>query len=114
MIHLLLLLATFAPSPIQVDVIEINTTPSIHQLIFRDWSAQRKRHDVRAWRLIRNDAMQPVPHGDKWVVRWHEDGVMREVIAGSRRVTSTSKDPEYEERKHLAETDRLPLWSETR
>lgn len=121
MITFLLLLATFAPSQsAHVDVVEVNHFHNTNcdyvftQLIFYSWSAQLKRHNVREWRLVKSDSMQPRPHGNRWLVRWHDDGVLREVIASSRRETWTQYDPELKERGKLHETERLPLWSETK
>jgi hypothetical protein len=46
-----------------------------------------------------------------WLMRWHDDGVMREVVASSRRETwTTGYDPELQERKQLQQEQRVPLF----
>lgn len=102
-----------------VDLVEVNhyhDTRGQHvfdQLIFYDWSSQKKRFQVRAWRLIKSD--NQLPRRDhrtgNWLVRWHDDGTMREVLAKSRRETWTQYDPELVERDNLPQEQRLDLSS---
>jgi hypothetical protein len=116
MIPLLLALVLSSPAPPKAEVVEVNHYHDANgehvfdQVIFYSWSAQRKRFDVREWRLAKCESMYPVWRRNSWLTRWHEDGVMREVVASSRRETWTQYDPELTERKHLHETQRLPLF----
>ncbi len=102
-----------------VDLIEVNHYHDAHgrhvfdQLIFYDWSRQKRRFDVRAWRLIKADNQLPrrAHRSGHWIVRWHDDGVLREVTATNRRETWTQHDPELIERESLAQEQRLELTS---
>ena len=114
------ILLTFAlsltPQPVTVDLVEVNHYHDARgehvfdQVIFYSWSAQRKRYDVREWRLAKSQSMYPTWRRNRWLTRWHEDGVMREVVASSRRETWTAYDPELQERKQLEQEQRLPLF----
>ena len=100
-----------------VDLVEINHYHDARgehvfdQLIFYDWSNQTRRFQVRAWRLIKTESQ--LPRRDyrlgNWLVRWHDDGVLREVISASRRETWTQYDPELVERENLPQEQRLDL-----
>lgn len=102
-----------------VDLVEVNHYHDARgqhvfdQLIFYDWSSQKRRFQVRAWRLIKSE--NQVPRRDhrsgNWLVRWHDDGVMREVTATSRRETWTQYDPELVQRDNLPQEQRLDLSS---
>ena len=102
-----------------VDLVELNhyhDTRGEHvfdQLIFYDWSRQTRRFQVRAWRLIKSDSQLPRRdyRNDRWLIRWHDEGVLREVSAGSRRETWTQYDPELIERENLPQYQRLDLSS---
>lgn len=111
--NLLLLLALSVPQPIPVDRVELNHYSHgehvFDQLIFYSWSSQRKRFDVREWRLKKSDSMVPVPRRGGYMLRWHDDGVLREVTTNSFRETWTQYDPEVIEREHLAQDQRLPV-----
>jgi len=101
----------------EVDLVEINHYHDARrehvfdQLIFYDWSSQKRRFQVRAWRLIKTDSQ--LPRRDhrqgNWLVRWHDDGILREVVAASRRETWTQYDPELIERDNLPQDQRLDL-----
>lgn len=101
----------------EVDLIEVNHYHDARgehvfdQLIFYDWSNQKRRFQVRAWRLIKTESQ--LPRRDyrqgNWLVRWHDDGVLREVTAASRRETWTQYDPELIERENLPQDQRLDL-----
>ena len=116
MIALLIAVVSLPPRAPVVDVVEVNHYQSaegqrvLDQLIFYSWSKQTKRYQVREWRLIDCESMYPVKHRDGYLVRWHDDGVMREVIAKSKRETVTKYDVELRERKRLHEVDRQPLF----
>jgi hypothetical protein len=105
MIAIILTLATFAPSPPQAEVCEINTTPNFQQVILRRWHRLGvvNGHRVTEW-WIANKKPHIEPHGDRWLVR--SEG--REFIARSVRLTTTSHDPEMAERKILCPSDRVP------
>jgi hypothetical protein len=102
-----------------VDLVEVNHYHDARgqhvfdQLIFYDWSSQKKRFQVRAWRLIKSDNQLPRRdhRSGTWLVRWHDDGAMREVVAKSRRETWTQYDPELVERDNLPQEQRLDLSS---
>lgn len=103
-----------------VDLVEVNHyhdprgQPVFDQLIFYDWSSQHRRFQVRAWRLIKSDSQLPKRdhRGGHWVVRWHDDGNLREVTAVSHRETWTRYDPELIEREFLPQEQRLDLSSQ--
>jgi hypothetical protein len=100
-----------------VDLVEVNHYHDARgdhvfdQLIFYDWSSQKHRFQVRAWRLIKSESQ--LPRRDhrqaNWLIRWHDDGVLREVTAASRRETWTQYDPELVERENLPQDQRLDL-----
>jgi hypothetical protein len=100
-----------------VDLIEVNHYHDsrgehvFDQLIFYDWSSQKKRFQVRAWRLIKSESQWPrrrYPAQD-FLVRWHDDGVLREVTSEARRETWTQYDPELIEREYLPQDQRIDL-----
>ena len=100
-----------------VDLVEVNHYHDARgdhifdQLIFYDWSSQKHRFQVRAWRLIKTESQ--LPRRDyrqaTYLVRWHDDGVLREVTAASCRETWTQYDPELIERENLPQDQRLDL-----
>lgn len=100
-----------------VDLVEVNHYHDARgqhvfdQLIFYDWSSQKRRFQVRAWRLIKSESQFPRRdhRSGTWLVRWHDDGTMREVTASSQRETWTQYDPELVERANLPQEQRLDL-----
>ena len=116
MIALLIAAVSLTPQATVVDLVEVkhyhNETGKhvLDQLIFYSWSPQLKRYDVRGWRIIACESMYPVRRGDGYVVRWHDDGVMREIFAKAKRETVTKHDPELRQRERLPESDRKPLF----
>jgi hypothetical protein len=106
MIAILLTLATFAPSPQIIEVVEINTTPNFQQVILRRWHrlGEVNGHRVTEWWIPRKETTTVERIGDKWLVK--SDG--RGFIARSVRWTETAHDPEQQERKILPECDRVP------
>lgn len=100
-----------------VDLVEVNHYHDARgehvfdQLIFYDWSSQKKRFQVRAWRLIKSESQLPRRDHRQghWLVRWHDDGILREVTATSQRETWTQYDPELIERENLPQDQRLDL-----
>lgn len=117
---LLLALPTFPTTQPAVHVgrIEYNHYSSqsgdhvFDQLIFYDWSSQRKRFDVREWRLVRDESMVPRRCRDGWRVVFYDNAVRREVHAKSMQETFTKFDPETLERDVLAVDQRLSLFAE--
>lgn len=113
---LALVLGTTQPQPTKAELVEDNHYHDARgeyvfdQLIFYEWSPQRKRFDIREWRLIKSESMYPVPKSGRWFLRWHDDGVMREVKINSLRKTWTQHDPELVEREYLPQDQRLPLF----
>ena len=109
---LLSLALTLAPQPTRVDLVEVNHYHDARgehvfdQLIFYKWSEQRKRYDVCEWRLIKDESMLPKRKGDGWMLRWHDDGVLREVQIANLRETNTTYDPEVIEREYLPQDQR--------
>jgi hypothetical protein len=104
-IALLITLATFAPSPLTVEVCEINTTPNFTQVIIRRWhrGGAVNGHRVTEWWM----AKQPITvqrAGGVWMVS--SEG--REFYARSLRRTETANDPEVADRKIVGEEDRMP------
>lgn len=102
-----------------VDLVEVNHYHDqrgqrvFDQLIFYDWSRQKRRFQVRAWRLIKTESQLPRrDHRDgRWLVRWHDEGLLREVTAESHRETWTRYDPELIERDYLPQEQRQELSS---
>ncbi len=119
----LIFLAAVAPRPSSfvvrdnVDLVEVNHYHDQHgqkvfdQLIFYDWSEQRKRFQVRAWRLIKSERQLPRRdyRADLYRVLWHDEGVLREVVAKAHRETWTQHDPELVEREYLPQDQRIDL-----
>jgi hypothetical protein len=105
MIAILLTLATFAPSPLVVDVCEINTTPNFRQIILRRWHrlGATHGHQVTEWWIVQSDPLIERA-GGRWVVR--SEG--REFFARSIRYTDTPYDPEYRDRRILCPDNRVP------
>ncbi|QEG39793.1 hypothetical protein [Roseimaritima ulvae] len=101
----------------RVDLIELNHFIDdsgrhvFDQIVFYDWSDVHKRYHVRAWRLVKSPTQLPVRHWNPTSYRcvWHDDGVLREVWAPLFRESWSQRDPERENRKLLAEDQRLEL-----
>lgn len=116
MIAVLLMLATYAAPMPSVDRIEVNHYHDAKckhvftQLVFWDWSEQRRRYDIREWRLMKRETMQPRKINGRYVCRWTEDGCLREVTAASCSETWTQRDPELIEREYLSEEQRKPIF----
>ncbi len=101
----------------RVDLIELNHfidqegREVFRQVLFYDWSPRHRQYIVRAWRLVKSESLIPrrrwSPPGYECV--WHDDGILRQVTAGSYRETWTQHDPERANRLVVAEEDRIPL-----
>lgn len=103
---------TIGPQPVRVELVEVNHYHDaagehvFDQLIFYRWSEQRRRYDVCEWRLIKSESMLPKRKGNGWFLRWHDDGVLREVEIRSVRETHTTYDREVLERAYLPQDQR--------
>ncbi len=116
-------LATVFLSPRQdvatdrVDLIELNHFYDekgqlvFDQIIFYDWSAQRGRFNVRAWRMLKTPAQIPHPNARqrKYTVVWYDGDTLRRVEAPSIRESWTQYDPELAERAYLPKDMRREL-----
>lgn len=118
MIVFVLALATYAaPTPV-VDRVEVNyyydeKCERVHtQLIFWQWSEQRKRYDVRGWKGVKDEEQYPVRTAEGYRVVWYEGEHRYEVRAKSRCETHTTYDPELCERENLHQNQRKPLFKE--
>lgn len=90
----------------QLDLVEVNHvhdqagSPVLDQVIFYQWSHVDARYQVIAWRLLRSS--DQIPQHDwrkrRYVSRWFDADLLRKVIAGQRRETWTTYDPEMAER----------------
>ena len=106
MIALLLAIALTAPSPIpHVEVCEINTTPTIRQVILYRWTwlPTGRSHHVAQWWSINSEPIIE-RRGDKWLVS--SEG--RRFTCRTLHRTETTVDPEVLDRKKLNEQDREP------
>jgi len=101
----------------RVDLIELNHFVDkegrevFRQILFYDWSPQHRRYIVRAWRLVKDEAVLPQrrwnPPGYECL--WHDDGLLRQIHAPAFRETWTQHDPERSNRQLVPEDDRIPL-----
>lgn len=111
MIALLLALATYAAPTPQVDRMEVNRyRDQFTQVVFWSWSEQRRRYDVRAWMLVKDESHYPVRTRDGYRVVWYEGETRYEVRAKSRIETQTPYDPELREREKLSQEQRKPIF----
>jgi len=100
-----------------VDLIEINRFYDeqgkhiLDQLIYYDWSSERSRYQVRAWRLYKTPAQVPVYCWSSGchIARWQDGQVLREVRATTVRHSWTQYDPELVERRYLPKQQRRDL-----
>lgn len=99
-----------------VDVIELNHFYDengkhvFDQLIFYDWNKYTCRHDVVAWRLVK-DGNLPTKYLGRYRSCWSDGGVWRTVYATSYRESWTQYDPELVERSNLDKNKRRGLLS---
>jgi len=118
-----LLVATVGSNPIEdvpcdrVDLIEVNHFHDdqgrlvFDQVIFYEWSPGEGRHQVQAWRLLKNAAQKPRRDfkTGEYVATWHDGELLREVRAPAARESWTQYDPELVEREHFAKERRKDL-----
>lgn len=73
------------------------------QVIFYDWCPIHNRHQVRAWRLVKDPSQ--IPQRDwqdgGYFVLWYDQDVLRRVQAKSYRESWGQVDPELLEREWL-------------
>ena len=118
-----LLLSTVGSNPIEdvprdrIDLIEVNHFHDdqgrlvFDQVIFYEWSPEKGRHQVQAWRLLKSASQKPrrdYRTGD-YVATWLDGETLGEVRAATMRETWTQYDPELVEREHLAKEKRKDL-----
>lgn len=107
----------------RVDLIEVNHVydqsgrPVLDQVIFYRWSHADARYQVVAWRLLRSPGQVPQRDWRKrvYVSQWFDAALLRKVIAGQRRETWTTYDPEMAERaiypiEYRRELATKPAW----
>jgi hypothetical protein len=98
-----------------VDLIEVNHFYDEHgrlvfdQIIFMDWDGIRLQ--VRAWRLIKNQAQLPQRDWKDggYSALWQDGEVLRQVRSRSIRESWTQYDPELVEREYLPKERRKEL-----
>ena len=114
MIAFLLTIATYAAPTPQVDRMEVNHySDKFTQVIFWQWSEQRKRYDVRGWKMVEHESQLPRLSNGRYVMRWTEFGQLREVTANRCIETHTTFDPELLERQILPSENRKPIFETT-
>ena len=79
------------------------------RLVFTQLIARETNDDVFFWRMNKEGDMTPRRERGRWVLRWDDQGVQREVWARSYDVTFTQYDPEVEQRNWLPVTERRTL-----
>ena len=104
----------------RVDLCEINHFYDdkgwlvFDQVIFYDWSPNKKRYQVVDWRLLKSSSQRPIKdwRNNEYVAVWHdprERDVLRKTISLLFRETWTQYDPELLERDSLSLDDRREL-----
>lgn len=101
---LLMLLSLTSPQLIEVDRVEINKTTSASssftQVILYRWTrlATGSGYHVADWKIA--DPQATYHSGRHWI-RYHDDGVMREIVTKYLTHTDTAIDPELLDRSSL-------------
>jgi hypothetical protein len=117
------MLSTVGSNPIEdvpcdrVDLIEVNHFHDeqgrlvFDQVIFYEWSPEKGRHQVQAWRLLKNANQKPRRDykTGEYVASWLDGETIREVRAATVRESWTQYDPELVEREYLAKEKRKDL-----
>ena len=118
---IILLLFTAVPSEIVarelVDLTEVNHFYDEHgrlvfdQVIFYDWSESDARHNVRAWRLVKDRSQLPQRDWEtgRYSATWQDGEQLRHVESRSIRETWSQYDPELVEREYLPKERRKEL-----
>jgi hypothetical protein len=119
----ILLLSAVGITPIEdvpcdrIDLIEVNHFHDdqgrlvFDQVIFYEWSQEKGRHQVQAWRLLKNASQKPRRdfQTGEYVATWLDGETLREVRAPTIRESWTQYDPELVEREHLPKEKRKDL-----
>ena len=120
-----LAISSFAISPREdvaterVDLIEVNHFYDdqgrlvFDQLLFYDWSHDDGRYQLRAWRMVKNNAQLPQRNWQSggYGAIWQDGDVLRKISAPSIRESWTQYDPELTEREFLPKERRRELRS---
>lgn len=120
-----LALSSFAISPREdvaterVDLIEVNHFYDdqgrlvFDQLLFYDWSHDDGRYQLRAWRMVKNNAQLPQRNWQSggYSAIWQDGDVLRKISAPTTRESWTQYDPELTEREFLPKERRRELRS---
>jgi hypothetical protein len=81
------------------------------QVIFYAWSQEKGRHEIVAWRLLKNESQKP--HRDyrtgEHSALWLDGEALREVRARTVRESFTQYDPELVGRSQLPKEKRKEL-----
>lgn len=93
----------------RVYLVEVNhffdydARPVFSQVIFYEWSPAKGRHQVLAWRLLKQPCQLPQRDytAGSYIARWNDGETSREVRAATYRETWSQYDPELENRKEL-------------
>jgi hypothetical protein len=101
----------------KVDLIEVNHfydeqgRPVFDQCVFYDWTQERERYDVLAWRLIKTGDQYPQRNWGKggYTAIWYDGEVLRHVNAAAFRETDTQHDVELVEREWMPKDMRREL-----
>ena len=120
-----LALSSFAISPREdvaterVDLIEVNHFYDdqgrlvFDQLLFYDWSHDDGRYQLRAWRMVKNNAQLPQRNWQSggYSAIWQDGDVLRKISAPTTPESWTQYDPELTEREFLPKERRRELRS---
>ena len=103
MITIILTIALTSPRLPIVEVCEINTTPTIRQIILYRWTwlPEGRSHHVAQWWIAKDEPIAE-RRGGKWCIS--SEG--RRFVARSLRRTRTEYDPEILDREKLNEESR--------
>ena len=112
---LLCLVLPMPPTPVVVDVVEVNNVVDpgtgcvrLEQVVWWDWCGWCCRYEVRDWRFL-DRAGWPRLTESGWRNEWRDDSGMVAVTASVRRETWTWYDVEVEDRRTLPEQQRRKI-----
>lgn len=100
-----------------VDLMELNHfydqqgRLEFDQVIFYDWCDNTNRHQVLAWRLVKNPNQLPKRdwRNGGYIAIWHDGDKLRHIQSQHFRETWTQYDPELAEREYLPKEKRREL-----
>jgi len=95
--------------PIEVEVLEINETSTLRQVILWRWQflATGHNHHVAQWFVIGEEKPSIRPSGNRFLVCV----AGKQFLVRSVRQTNTRVDPEMRDRQFLNECDRKPYFA---